>query len=72
VKPLDTEALAISFFTAQVGELWWIITVKTSEQGWDIKQFKPAKGREIEEFRGLSSLPNRSLLPFKINSQKRR
>lgn len=50
---------------AQIGELWWIITVETSEQGWDIKQFKPAKGRKSKSLeRAKQSAKSRSL-PFK-------
>lgn len=50
---------------AQLGELWWIITVEESKQGWDIKQFKPAKGRKSKSLeRAKQSAKSRSL-PFK-------
>jgi len=40
---------------AQVGELWWIITVETSEQGWISSNSKPAKEIRRREFRELSN-----------------
>lgn len=31
---------------AHFGEIWWIVTLKESAQGWDVKEFKPAKGNK--------------------------
>lgn len=31
---------------AHVGEIWWIVTLEESEHGWDVKEFKPAKGNK--------------------------
>lgn len=47
---------------AHVGEIWWVVTLEESEQGWDVKQFKPAKGNKSKSVeRAKQSAQSRGL-----------
>ncbi len=47
---------------AHVGKIWWIVTLEESEQGWDVKQFKPAKGNKSKSIeRAKQSAQSRGL-----------
>lgn len=47
---------------AHVGEIWWVVTLEESEQGWDVKQFKPAKGNKSKSIeRAKQSAQSRGL-----------
>lgn len=49
---------------AQVDEVWWIVTFEENEQGWNFKQFKPAKGNRLKsEARAKQSAQSKGL-PF--------
>lgn len=47
---------------AHVGEIWWIVTLEESEHGWDVKEFKPAKGNKSKSVeRAKQSAQSRGL-----------
>lgn len=49
---------------AQVNEVWWIVTFEENEQGWNFKQFKPAKANRLKsEARAKQSAQSKGL-PF--------
>lgn len=47
---------------AHVDEMWWIVTLEESEHGWDVKEFKPAKGKKSKSVeRAKQSAQSRGL-----------
>lgn len=56
---------------AQVSDFWWIVTLEESEQGWDVKQFKPAKADKLKSLkRARESAKSRGLRLVEIDFSK--